>query len=92
MAKKTYRVHLQWSGEQALTCYSVTHNTHVVMTSVHALYYNGHINVPNATRVKLSKVGTILPHDHHAELHVIAGTVASNHWEARTQVARGKWI
>ena len=60
------------------------------MTSAHALYYNGHITVTDVTRVKSSKVGTILPRDHHAEFHVINGTIAGDHWEARVQVARGK--
>ena len=66
------------------------HNTHAVMTSAHALDYNGHINVTDAMRVKSSKVGTILQCDRHAKLHVIIGTVASDHWEARTRIARGE--
>ena len=66
------------------------HSKHVVMMSAHALDSNGHINVTDATRVKSSKVGTILPRDRHAELHVIMGAVAGDHWEARARVARDK--
>ena len=61
-----------------------------MMTSAHALDYNGHINVTDATRIKSSKVGTILPRDRHAESYVIMGIVAGDHWEARPRVARGK--
>ena len=39
------------------------------------------------TSVKLFKVGTIMPRDHHAKLHVIAVTVASVHWEVRERAA-----
>ena len=62
------------------------------MTSAHALDCNGHINVTDATRVKSSKVGTILPRNRHAELHVIIGTIAGDHCEARTRVARGEYV
>ena len=73
-----------------MPCCSAMHSTHAMMTSAHALDSNGHINVTDATRVKSSKVGTILPRDRHAELHVIMGTIASDHWEARGRVASGK--
>ena len=48
------------------------HSKHVVMMSAHAMYYDGHIRVTNATSVKSSKVGTMLLRDCHANLHVIA--------------------
>ena len=71
-------------------CCSMMHSTHAMMTSAHALYYNKHINVTDATRVKSSKVGTILPCNRHAELHGVIGTIAGDHWEMRVRAARGE--
>ena len=55
------------------------HSTYAMMTSAHALYFNGNMKVIDVTRVKSSKIGTILPRNHHAELHVTVGTIASMH-------------
>ena len=42
-----------------------------VLTSACGVRQNGHIRVTDVTRVKSSKVGTILPRDCHAQSHVI---------------------
>ena len=52
------------------------------MTLVCGVHQNGHIKVTDATLVKSSKVGTIMPHNHHAKLHVIVGTIVSVHSKA----------
>lgn len=43
------------------------------------------------TKVKSSKVGTILAHDSNAKLHVIAGTIVSVHWEAYARATSNEW-
>ena len=43
----------------------------VVLMSVCGVQQNGHIRVTDVTRVKSSKVGTIVQRDCHAQLHVI---------------------
>ena len=91
MQGQACRAHLYWSGKQSRPCYSAMHNAQAMMTSAHAMYYNGHIKVIDMTRVKSSKVRTILLRDCHAKLHVIAGAVASIDWEAHAQVASGEW-
>ena len=58
--------------------------------SARPMYYDGHIRVTDATIVKSSKIGTIMPRDQHAKPHVIAGTVVSVDWEVCTRLASGR--
>ena len=66
------------------------HDTQAVMTSTYIVRQNGHARMADMIRVKSSKVGTILPRDHHAKLHVIASAIANIHGkhESEQQVAR----
>ena len=65
------RVCLRWSKEQSRQCCNAMHNTQVVLTSMSVVWNDGHVRVADVTSVKSSKVGTMLFHDCHANLHVI---------------------
>ena len=70
------------------------HSTQAVLTSVRVVcdVLGRHIRVTEVTRVKSSKVGTILPCNCHAKLHVIVCTVVSVHSEVHVQIASSKWV
>ena len=57
----TYRFHLLWRGGQSRPCYKAMHNMHVVLTSACGVRPNRLSRVTEMTRVKSSKVGTIMP-------------------------------
>ena len=59
------------------------HNMQAMLTSACGVRHNGHIRVTNMTRVKSSKVGTIMQRDRDAKSHAIVDTIASVHCEAR---------
>ena len=81
--QKFCRVHLRWSREWSHQCCSAMHNIHAVLTPTRAVWNNGHIRVIDATLIKSSKLGTMLPHNRHAKSHVIIVTISTVHWEAR---------
>ena len=57
---------------------------HAVLMLACGVPPNGHNRVTKMTRVKSSKVGTIMPRDRHAKSHVTVGTITSVDWEAST--------
>ena len=68
-------------------------NTHTVLTSACAMQCNAHIKVTDATRVKSSKVRTIMQHDRNAKLYAIANAIASAHCKvARSHDHGGKLL
>lgn len=57
------------------------HNTRAMLMLAHFIWCNGHIRATDTTKVKLTKIRTIMQHGWDAKSHVIVNIVASAHCE-----------